>query len=143
MATNQIQFRASEQMIAALQERSEVGKSPSLVAEEMIEAYLYLLQVSLPKFTENEAMLIVDAMNGVLLDYHTASLLWANIDDAIRLDGLAEKWQVDGPTLVARVRSMTPFEQWAIYDAVRRAWNSETYRIDNMEERVHKVGLVR
>ena len=143
MASYQIQYRPSEQQYQALQERSEMGKSPSLTASEMVDAYLSLLRRSLPTFTENEAMLMMDAMNGCLIDYHAPTTLWANIADAVSIDRVDQKWQVDGYALVERLRKLTPFEQWAIYDAIRRAWNSETYRIDNMAERIRKVGLVK
>ena len=142
MASYLIQYRPSEQQFKSLQERSELGKSPSLIAEEMIDCHLYLLQRSLPTFSENEAMLLVDAMNGCILDYHTSGLLWANIADAVDSDHLDEKWHVDGKALVEQLRALTPFEQWAIYDAIQRAWNGETYRVLDMQERVKRVGLV-
>lgn len=72
--------------------------------------------------TENEAMLIVDALNGVLIGADAGALLWANIADSIRLDGLDEKWSVDGPALVEKLQAMTATQAMAVLDAAERFW---------------------
>lgn len=72
--------------------------------------------------TENEAMLIVDALNGVLIGADAGALLWANIEDSIRLDGLDEKWSVDGPALVEKLQAMTATQAMAVLDAAERFW---------------------
>lgn len=119
------------------------GKWLSQIAQRDLERYYYLLRVSLPTFTVNEAQLICDVMNGTITEPHTASLLWANVADALE-DGYAEKWSVDGDALVKRLRALTPFEQLAVADAVERFWRRVGAGIDETnEERVRAVGLVR
>lgn len=154
MAAPRIQFRPGEELSRELVERSRLyqgvtdAQRDSILAEtlrEQLSDYYLLMKLSLPRFSLGEAMLMVDAMNGCILDPHTASLLWANISDAIEMDRLDEKWQVDGNALVIRLRELgrtNPFACWSIADAIERAWNDTSYYIANMEERVKQVGLV-
>lgn len=70
-----------------------------------------------------EAMLIVDSLNGTMfIDPLSATLLWANIEDSIRLDGLDAKWEVDGAALVTKLRGLTSIQAMAVVDAAERFW---------------------
>lgn len=69
-----------------------------------------------------EACLLVDALNGSLMDANTAHLLWASIEDACKLDGLAGKWEVDGLALVEKLMDMSAFQCMALIDAAERFW---------------------
>lgn len=140
-----IQFRATEKLLASeLEQRSEVGLSTSDIAKRDLERYYYLLKLTQAKlsFTMGEAMLLCDVMNGTINQPYSVSLIWASVSDALK-EGYAEKWEVDGPALVKKLRALSPFECMAVADAVEQAWNDETYRVANMEERVRKVGLVK
>lgn len=70
----------------------------------------------------NEAYLIVDALNGTLMDANTAKLLWAEIEDSIKLDHLDKKWQVEGKALVEKIRNLNEIQSLAIIDAAERFW---------------------
>lgn len=113
----------------------------SQTAGRDLERYYALLARSLPTFTEPEASLLVDALNGLILEPHSGHLLWANIDDALR-DGLAEKWGVDGPALVERLRKLPPFAQFAVWEAAERWWNGP-YREEDRAASLRSVGLVK
>ncbi|MDQ7789587.1 MAG: hypothetical protein RDU41_05975 [Clostridia bacterium] len=70
-----------------------------------------------------EAMLIVDSLNGtVFTDPLSATLLWANIEDSIRLDDLDAKWDVDGAALATKLRGLTSIQAMAVVDAAERFW---------------------
>lgn len=144
MASNQIQFRPDDKLMAFLEARAgrPFAPSPGLAAEKALEYYVLILERSRPAFAENEAMLIADALNGIILEPQTVQLLWANVDDAIQMDHLDQKWHVDGAALVARLRALSYAEVVALADAVSLAWNAPEYHIANMEERLRKVGLV-
>ena len=115
----------------------------SETARRDLERYYDMLPRSLPKFSMGEAMLLADVLNGTIHMPYSASLLWAEVSDALQ-DGYDAKWGVDGSALVERLRKLTPFECMAIADAIERAWNdSQGNRIDNMEERIKAVGLVK
>jgi hypothetical protein len=146
MASPQIQFRAIGSLGDEIEQRYSAGGSTyatsgSEIARRDLERYYDMLKRSLPRFSQGEAMLLCDVLNGVISMAYSVPLLWAQVSDALQ-DGYAEKWEIDGPALVEKLRKLTPFECMAVVDAVERVWNSPTYYIDNMEERLRKVGLV-
>lgn len=125
---------------AELGARVSGSYSPSQIAARDLDRYYTLLRRSLPTFTEAEACLIVDACSDWHVEPHSASLLWAQVDDAIRNNGLDGKWHVDGATLTARLRILTPFESLAVVDAVERFWCGDH---SDMPANVRRVGLVK
>lgn len=136
----QVNFRAGD-LEPALRAR---GESLALVARRDLTRYYHALSEALPTFAPNEALLMADALNGTLIEPHTARLVWAEIDDAVRLDGLAVKWGVDGPALIRRLRDdLTPFERLSVCDAVERAWRVTEQDAIDMGEALRRVGLVR
>ncbi len=86
----------------------------------------------------NEAYLIVDALNGVLMDANNAKLLWAEIEDAIKLDHLDQKWQVDSKALVEKLRNLNEIQAMAIIDAAERFWQAQKDG-KNAEELLKKI----
>lgn len=120
---NVIQFRAGDTLLLEIQARDE-GHGSGATARRDLERYYYMIRSSTPKFGEAEARLLVDALSGIITEPHTAHLLWAVVDDAIRLGRLDEKWGVDGWELVRRLRhDLTPFEALSVADAVERVWS--------------------
>lgn len=100
---------------------------------------LYRRAIREVPLTLAEACLIVDALNGSILDANTAQLLWANIEDAIKLDGLAAKWEVDGPVLVEKLRSLNTFHCMALADAVERFWEFEDVELEDGVRRYFNI----
>src|SRR6266567_8914713 len=99
------------------------------------------MSTTFPRFSLSEALLLADALNGVLLDGQTKHLLWATVEDAIRTDELDRKWGVDGAALVERLRSLSAVEQGMIAFRVKQAWENEAFHVDSLIERVKAVGL--
>jgi hypothetical protein len=124
----------------ALEERTRHEQTTSEIAKRDLERYYDALRRALQAFSEPEASLIVDACKAWLVEPHSAPLLWAEVDDAIRGDGLAVKWGVDGSALVARLRALTPFEALAVCDAAERFWRHPEIPT---EENLRRVALVR
>src|SRR5690606_16279087 len=95
------------------------SQSLGLAALKKLQEYFIALDTALRsiRLTEGEAMLIADALNGTLMDETNAYLLGAEIDDSLE-DGLAEKWNVDGRALVARLRELSLIQCLAILDAI-------------------------
>ena len=139
---NVIQFRAADRLMAWLEEHADNGQSVHMAAREAVECYAIVLEQELRRLdlTEPEASLIVDALNGCMTEPHTVGLVWANVADAVSLDHLDRKWDVDGPALVQKVRSMTPCQAAALADAVARFWKDTSMPTG---ERLRQVGLVR
>lgn len=116
-----IQFRAGE-LRTALEGRASASLSVDLVAKRDLGRYYTLLDAVRPTFSEAEASLILDACNGIVWDQRSVGFLWAEVADGIKLDGLDEKWGVDGGALVKRLRALPFAELQAIADASERWW---------------------
>jgi hypothetical protein len=74
-------------------------------------------------FEPAEGAAILDALNGTLLMDRPETLA-ASVEDALHLDGLAEKWGLDagGTGLVEKLRSLTPLELHAVADRAETFW---------------------
>lgn len=147
MASPLIQFRAVGMLAERLAERTDHPLQDRMLAEVArrdLERYYTLLARALmavrEQFSEAEIELLVDATNDLMVRPETVHLIWAEVADALR-DGLAEKWQVDGPALVEKLRGFTPSEMMALADAIERFWTG-LYQMTDMQERLRAVGLV-
>lgn len=155
-----VQFRAKQSIIQQLRKRmsspDEIEGNPevdgmayafhpqniSQVASRDLERYYNALVQNLPRFSYNEAMLIVDALNGYLFQSEIPDAVSINILDAMEMDHLHEKWNVDRDAFTKRLRQLSSFEQLAIGDAIEQIWNpSQGYHISDMQERVIAAGL--
>ncbi len=73
--------------------------------------------------SDQEMGLILDVLNGTLFsDTISLQLVYGEIEDSLP-DGYAEKWEVDGPALVEKLRTLTYPENVALVDAVERWWS--------------------
>ncbi len=137
-ATPQISLRVGS-LGPALQAR---GGENAETVRTLAERYLYALQQELRavSLTEAEALLILDAANGTLWEPHSAGLLWAEVDDSLA-DGLAEKWDVDGPALVAKLKALTYTQSLAVVDACE-VWGRQYSQNEDRKMTLHAVGLV-
>lgn len=142
-----VNFRLGAQLEQELSQRSSRGESLDSIAKRDLDRYYDMLKRSLPAFSVGEAMLLCDVLNGTINQPYSVFLLWASVSDGVD-EGRAEYWkqyhpELDGAKLIAKLKGLTPFECMAVADAIERAWNSETYQVANMEEKVRQVGLVR
>jgi hypothetical protein len=92
---------------------------------------LYRLALREMKLTLPECWFIADMLNGSLMDAYTAGLLWAEAEDAIALDGLDKKWQVDGKALVKKLKALSHVQALALVDAAERFWQANTGTADD------------
>ncbi len=94
----------------------------------------------IPEFTEQEALLLCDALNGVRC---TPGTLHGNIAGAMQL-GAAERYSVDGPAFLARIDALTEVQAQAVIDAVGLYWRGP-YRKSGAEvyRSLYEVGLVK
>ena len=119
----QVIFRLDAELEAELQARSEGNLN--YAARGLLEAYFYLLRAELsglPPFSVAELGLLADVTNGLRVEPHTVQLLWASVDDGVRLEGLDKKWGLDGAALVARLRGLSYAQAAALLDALKRWW---------------------
>lgn len=138
----QINLRPIGRLARDIMLRMEPGVSAGAIGQRDLIRYYEALEQALPHFTREESMLLVDALNGHVFHHTTdIQLVWAIVDDAIRDGHLDQKWEVNRPALVERLRGLSYMEKLALVDAIERAWNSSTYTIPNMEGRLSQIGL--
>ena len=117
-----VEFRAGS-LAGPLAARGDDGERHE-IARRDLERYYEAIDRELRALalTHAEASLLADALNGTLWDVQSVSLLWAQVDDAIRDGALDTKWGVHGPDFVARLRALTYTQALAIIDGVDRFW---------------------
>lgn len=93
------------------------------IARDLDRLYtLYRYALRAVPLTAGEACLLCDVLAGTLMDASSATMLWAEVADGIQLDGLADKWGVDGDALVARLKGLDRLTCLALVDAAERFW---------------------
>jgi hypothetical protein len=115
----------SEKVIGILGE----GDSLSGRLNNICIRYGAITAAECPALAEAEWLMICDMLNATVLDADhrdadPARFLWADIAESGKLDGLAEKWQIDTEALSQSVRNMRLAEQIAILEVVARFWRS-------------------
>lgn len=119
---------------AELEERGD--NRSHIINRDLDRLYtLYRRAIREVPLTLKEACLIVDTMNSTLMDANSAQLLWASVEDAINLDGLDVKWEVEGSELVGKLKGLTAFQCMALVDGAERFWNLPD------DERVLEAGV--
>lgn len=140
MAKKAISITLEPEVIEKIETRSE-GSSISAIIERDLGRLYSLLSGAL-KTTElsiAEACAIVDVCNGwLILNVQDAQFLYANIEDADKLDGLGKKWKIDAQALAKKLKTYSLLQNLAIVDAAERFW-SGPYRGVNFEEAVKEV----
>lgn len=133
MATAKFHVSMAEDVLKQVEERGEARST--IITRDLDRLYtLYRRALKRTGLTIDEACLITDALNGSLMTADTAHLLWASIEDAIKYEGLQEKWGVDGKALVEKLRcSLNEIQTMAVIDAAERFWNNEKYRDQDMK----------
>ncbi len=116
------------------------GENRSGTISKMLSRYLYTLADSRRRLREMlsdaEMSLILDTLNGTgFFDEHAPIFIDAEISDAISLDHLDEKWSVDGPALIAKLRTLSYADKLAIVDASERWWIRVAAGDQNVEPR--------
>lgn len=144
MAENpKLSFRVETRASEALRRRMDFDDSISDIARICVERYLGLLPLALPTFTEEEALCICQALNGILVvEPRTAQYLYASVQTEYRLGGLNTEG-VDIPALVERLAHLSIFECMAVHDAVEQFWRSAHYKQFEVGERLRQIGLVK
>ena len=109
----------------ALGARATGERVRSAVVSRMMERYAEVCRRALPELTDAEWDLLRDSLNGWLPE-PAASVGWLamGVRDSIALDGLADKWGVDGPALLSRLEALDYAGCLAVLDAVERWWAS-------------------
>lgn len=125
----QVKFRTGtgSELELALDERVERQSDYSRIAKRDLNRYYLLLPYLLPRFSEQEAVLLVNALNGTRLETERADKIWSEVEDE---------------QLSAKLKAFSFPECMAVLDAVERFWKGP-YCKDDTLERLKSVGLVK
>jgi hypothetical protein len=111
-----------EAILAGRQDQDSLSGRLTTVAER----YAAIVSAHRPQLSEAEWNACRDALNGVWLrDVLSVRAIWAEIADADRIDGLGDKWSIDGQALAARIRDMPLAAQVALVEAVETWWAAQ------------------
>lgn len=131
-------FNVPEQLLTRLDSRVDLnwGVSRSAALSRDLDTYYSLLSISMRKvravLTKNEALLILDVMNGTVVTTGPAAELWSGsalqheISDAIHYDALSQKWDVDPNLLLEKLNSLEHFDRYALVDWAREMWSNSS-----------------
>lgn len=151
-----IQFAAGA-LEAALAARSRPQDAPpSWTAHRDLERYYQLLadELALVPLTEPEALTIVAAARGWLIEPSSYRYLWIEIEDYLadqaedtgiaQLDRIPRLDAAGRAVLVAKLRALSPGAALAVCDAVERYWVRVSECPDeHPHATLHAVGLIR
>ncbi len=122
----------SERMSSEAKDVESSGRERAEIGNRALERYFYLLskkrQELRDRFSENELGLMCDASNGTLWSVDTIAYLPHGIEDAISLDGLDAKWDVDGEALLAKLNELDLLSLCALVDGIELVWAGAYYR---------------
>lgn len=112
---------------ATLADLDARGPRSTVIARDLGRLY-DLYRRHMPELSRGEAMLICDALNGAATGETPASLLTQllvpEVQDAVALDHLDQKWEVDGSALVEKLKALGPVAILALIDAAERFWRA-------------------
>lgn len=145
MTTKMVSFRPDTELLDNLSNRiNNELTTVHQVANRDMARYYNILKYALREvaLTEQEAMLVCDALNGVFFDDFSIRLMRASVEDAIIHDRLDEKWGVDGEALIVKLRSYSIGALYSVADAVEQWWSMSNPELSNYEKLL-KVGLLK
>lgn len=129
----QVKFRlgVKSRVGASVAERSDKVQTDvacTHVVRRDVDRYYLLIPHLLPAFSEQEALLLVTALNGVHLDNERADKIWAEIED----EALSKK-----------IKALPFPECVAVLDAVERFWQGSLRKTaEETRQRLREVGLI-
>ncbi len=128
MASSKMNISLPPEVAAQIETRTgkAAGERSGQIAGDLARYYEALARARKglrSQFSESELGAVLDVCNGTVYEAHSLPWLYASVEDAAE-DGLAAKWQIDAPALVAKLRGLSYIEAAALVDATERAWRS-------------------
>ena len=112
---------------ATLADLDARGPRSTVIARDLGRLY-DLYRRHMPELSRGEAMLICDALNGTATGQTPgallAQMLVPEVEDAVALDHLDQKWEVNGKELAEKLKGLDPIGTLAVIDAAERFWRA-------------------
>lgn len=126
MAARRVTIYLAQPIVDAFDIDNDAGETLSGRIAIVAERYRDMIAAHCPELSRNEWFALCDVANGMFFGIGAATsaprMLWAEFDDACRTDSVDEKWEIDGPALVEKLREMTTAEIFAVAEVTRRFW---------------------
>lgn len=123
MAKQGISLRISDKARECL---ADNFSGPNIGAGYVIDSFPALYRATLRElkgmFTRDELMLLVDCMNATMLTPGLCDEVLTNAVDAMALDALDEKWEVNRAELTAKLTTLTAFQVAVLNIWTNAAW---------------------
>jgi len=107
--------------------QDEQSTDRSSTIAKSLDRYFYALAAARrglrSRFSAGEQGLLLDVLNGALFAAPCAAGFLEHEVAVAVIDGGAEKWQVDGPALIKKLKALHYCEKLALIDAAERWWN--------------------
>lgn len=106
----------------------EYGETPSAIANRELGRYYDLLRIGRrvlrKNFSDGELNAIADTMNGTFIEgwMISAGTIALEMSDAVELNGVDAKWEIDGAGLVLKIQEIDGATLFALIDAVQCFW---------------------
>lgn len=95
----------------------------SAIVTGIIERYTEACRRELPRdWSRGEWLAMMDMLNATMIEPLTIAHLDHEVEDAIKLDHLDDKWHIDGAEFLGRVRALCYGARMAICDLAQRYW---------------------
>jgi len=116
----------SRAVMEAREELSDLLTDPDYNPAEIAAAVDAIGAEMTDVLTVEEAHLMCDLLNGTFMDPRQVRTwpcsLELSVVDGCKIDGLDEKWSVDGKALAVKVATMPPYQAWWLVHQVRVWW---------------------
>jgi hypothetical protein len=128
---SRIEFRDVE--LAQFYDENFTRDQRSLAAKRDLERYRYLIEESLPKLSESEAIALWTALNGINTSHvETLPILKQSVISELVEDGQTE--------LAHKIKEWKLCQWFAVVDACDRVGGG-TYYVDDLSEELKRVGI--
>lgn len=128
MPVQKLSISFMDNTMQEINKRYHTDGERSMVINRSLERYFDLLARTRRElrqlFSDKEMDLILDALNGTaFFDTFGIYLVQHEIADAISMDGLDRKWEVDGKAMLDKMNALTDAQKLALVDAVQCWWD--------------------
>lgn len=140
-----VSFALDDRLKKELELRKNDMESEGQIFKEFSNGFLMICRESLRRLnlTEDEATCLVDCFVGIIREYGYAHLIWANVEDAFKFEGLDQKYNLDY-SFIEKLKSLDVGTCVAVLDAVKRFWLLNLNSADKSRtEQLIDVGLLK
>lgn len=137
MAVDKVTISLMPEMTAKINQRNERGDTGnrSFAIAKQLGRYFDMIDQHKRELrgmlSDKECALILDTFNGVaFMDPVAIRYAWHEVSDAISMDRLDQKWEIDGKALVKKLQALSFGHLIALVDSAEIWWN----RVANGEQ---------